>query len=66
MKKKELKELAKKIAKCEFIIQTSSDKKAIVRAQDEIISLSGRVESLDDITIIDEMTQDILADLLDK
>jgi hypothetical protein len=37
-----------------------------MRAQDEIISLSGRVESLEDITIIDEMTQDILADLLDK
>ena len=66
MKKKELKELAKKIAKCEFIIQTSSDKKAIVRAQDDIMSLSGRVESLDDITIIDEMVQDILKDLLDK
>jgi hypothetical protein len=37
-----------------------------MKAQDDIISLSGRVESLDDITIIDEMVQDILKDLLDK
>lgn len=66
MKKKELKELAKKIAKCEYIVQTSDDKKAIRKAQDDIVSLSGRVESLEDITIIDEMVQDILADLLDN
>ena len=66
MKKKELKELAKKIAKCEYIVQTSDDKKAIRKAQDDIMSLSGRVESLEDITIIDEMVQDILADLLDN
>jgi hypothetical protein len=37
MKKKELKALASKIAKNEYIIQTSSDKKAIHKAQDEII-----------------------------
>ena len=66
MKKKELKELAKKIAKCEFTIQTSSDKTAIRKAQEDIMSLSGRVESLNDITAIDEMVQDILKDLLDK
>lgn len=66
MKKKELKELATKIAKCEYIIQTSSDKKAIRQAEDCIISLSGRVESLEDITIIDELVQDILAKKLDK
>jgi hypothetical protein len=30
------------------------------------MTLSGRVESLDDITIIDEMVQDILEKLLDK
>ena len=66
MKKKELKTLASKIAKCEYIIQTSSDKQAIHKAQDEIIQLSGRVESLEDITIIDEMVQDLLAKQLDK
>ncbi len=66
MKKKELKALASKIAKNEYIVQTSSDKKAIRKAQDEIIQLSGRVESLEDITIIDELVQDLLAKQLDK
>ena len=66
MKTKELKTLASKIAKNEYIVQTSSDKKAIRKAQDEIIQLSGRVESLEDITIIDELVQDLLAKQLDK
>lgn len=66
MKKKELKRLAEKIAKCEYIIQTSSDKDAIRRAQDDIFMLSGQVDSLEDITIIDELIQDIMADLLDS
>ena len=66
MKKKELKRLAEKIAKCEYIIQTSSDKEAIRRAQDDIFMLSGQVDSLEDITIIDELIQDIMADLLDS
>jgi hypothetical protein len=30
------------------------------------MSISSRVDSLEDITIIDEMVQDILADLLDN
>jgi hypothetical protein len=55
MKKKELKRLAQKIAQCEYIIQTSSDDKAIRRAQDNIFMLTGQVDSLEDITIIDEM-----------
>ena len=37
MKKKEIKNLAQKIAKCERIIQTSDDKKAIAQAEDEIM-----------------------------
>ena len=66
MKRKELKRLAEKIAKCEYIIQTSSDQGAIRRAQDDILTLSGQVDSLEDITAIDELIQDILADLLDS
>jgi hypothetical protein len=66
MKKKELKELAKKIAKCEYIIQTSSDKKEIMIAQDEIFNLSSRVDSFEDISIIDDMVQELLEKLLDK
>ena len=36
MKRKERKNLAQKIAKCELIIQNSSDPKEVARAQDEI------------------------------
>ena len=60
MKKKELKNLAKKIADAEYIIQTSDDKKKVAKAQQEIFELSGHVESLDDMTVIDELVQDIL------
>lgn len=61
MKRKELKNLAKKIANAELIIQSSDDKEKIHRAEQEVIELSGRVDSLDDIAIIDEMVQELLA-----
>ena len=60
MKKKELKNLAAKIAKCEKIIQTSDDKKAIRQAENEIIELSGRVMSLEDMIVIDELVMEML------
>lgn len=60
MKKKELKNLAKKIAEAEYIIQNSDDAKAIAKAQDSILELSGKAMSLEDMTIIDEFVQDIL------
>ena len=60
MKKKELKNLAAKIAKCEKIIQTSDDKKAVRQAEDEIMELSGRVTSLADMVAIDELVMELL------
>ena len=60
MKKKELKNLAAKIAKCEKIIQTSDDKKAVKRAEDEIMQLSSCVDRLEDMTAIDELVMEIL------
>lgn len=66
MKKKEQKALAQKIAKYELIVQTSDDKKRIRDAQDKIMELSGRVETLDDIAAIDEMVQEILEKYLEK
>ena len=66
MKKKEQKALAQKIAKYELIVQTSQDKKQVRDAQDKIIELSGKVESLDDIAVIDEMVQEILEKYLEK
>lgn len=61
MKRKELKNLTKKIAQAEHIIQTSDNQDEIQRAQMEIMTLSSHVDSLDDITIIDEMVQELLA-----
>ena len=60
MKKKELKKLAEKIAKCELIIINSQDSAEVKRAQQEAMRLCGCVNSIDDITIIDEMVQEIL------
>lgn len=61
MKRKELKNLAKKIAQAEHIVQTSDNQDEVQRAQMEIMTLSSHVDSLDDITIIDEMVQELLA-----
>ena len=60
MKRKELKNLAQKIAKAEKIIQTSDDPKVIKKAEQEIMMLSGQVDSLADMTAIDELVQEIL------
>ena len=66
MKKKEQKALAQKIAKYELIVQTSDDKKRVRDAQDKIMELSGKVETLDDIAAIDEMVQESLEKHLEK
>lgn len=60
MKKKELKNLAEKIAKCEYVIQNSDDSVAVQAAQEEIMRLSSRVHDFQDIDTIDEMVQDLL------
>lgn len=62
MKRKELKNLAKKIADAKYIIQNSDDAKAVAKAQDTIIELSGKAMSLEDMMIIDEMVQDLLSE----
>ena len=66
MKTKELKNLAKKIANAELVVQTSEDPQAVRIAQNQIMELSSHVHSLDDITAIDEMVQEILGKILDK
>ena len=63
MKKKELKNLAQKIAECENIIQTSQNMKEVSDAQDQIMKLSGRVKTFEDMMILDEMIQDILKNI---
>ena len=60
MKQKEIKNLAQKIAKYERIIQTSDDKKQIRQAEEEIMKLSSSVNSLEDMTAIDELVMEML------
>lgn len=60
MKKKELKNLATKIAKYQLIINESDDIQAIHEAQEKIMELSSKVDSLEDIVIIDELVMDLL------
>lgn len=60
MKRKELKNLAKKIAAAEHIIQTSSDPVQVAKAQDQIIELSGHALSMEDMIAIDEFVQELL------
>ena len=62
MKMKERKNLAKKIAKQQRIIQTSDDKDAVKQAEQEIIKLSGQVQNWEDILVIDELVQELLED----
>lgn len=63
MKTKELKNLAKKIAKYELIIQHSDDKKAVADAQAQIMKLSGCVDKIEDMVAIDELVQEYIEEL---
>ena len=64
MKTKELKNLAKKIANAELVVQTSEDPQAVRKAQNQIMELSSHVHSLDDITTIDEWFKKFLEKFL--
>lgn len=60
MRQKELKNLAKKIAKLELTIQNTDDADMIAECEQEIMYLTGRVTSFEEIDILDEMIQEIL------
>ena len=66
MKKKELKNLAKKIASCEYVLQTSNDGYERDQARDEIMKISSGIHSFEDLDIVDEMVQELLAKMLEK
>lgn len=57
MKKKELKNLAKQIAKLELIIQANTDDETVKNAQNTEIRLINRLDSLEDMDLLDEMVQ---------
>lgn len=57
MKKKELKNLAKQIAQLELIIQANIDDEAVKNAQNTEIRLINRLDSIEDMDLLDEMVQ---------
>ena len=60
MNRKELKNIAKKLAKLEKQAMDCSNSKERNKIQMEIMTLCGKVNNLEDITIIDEMVSEIL------
>lgn len=60
MKRKEIKNLATKIAKYERIIQNSNDKETIKQAENEIMKVSSSIHSLEDMMAIDELVVELL------
>ena len=60
MKQKEIKNLAKKIAQQEMILQEATSTEEKQRAEQEIIRLSACVKTVDDMVALDEAIQDLL------
>lgn len=60
MKQKEIKNLAKKIAQQEMILQKATSTEEKQRAEQEIIRLSACVKTVDDMIALDEAIQDLL------
>lgn len=60
MKQKELKNLAKKIAKLEIQMNNSTDEDEVELIANEMMVLTGRVHSFEELDLLDEMIQEIL------
>ena len=60
MKKKELKNLAAKLAGYEKIIQTSDNKEEVRKAEEEIMKVTRKIESFEDLMELDELIMKLL------
>ena len=63
MKRKELKNLANKIAKAELKYQSATSTEATKEAENEIIRLSGKVQNVEDMLLLDDLVQDSIKEL---
>lgn len=61
MKKKELMNIAKKIAAAETILSISADPAERDKAKQDILILSSKVTNFTDMCMLDDMIQDILS-----
>ena len=60
MKRKELKNLAMKIAKAEQQLQQATDSQEKHQLELKIMELSGRVTNINDMLLLDDMVQELL------
>lgn len=63
MTKKQLKQLAKKLADLEYTIQTSDDKNAVDLAKDKMMQAQASADmELEEMVLLDEMVQKFLSE----
>lgn len=63
MTKKQLKQLAKKLAELEYVIQTSPDKNAVDLAKDKMIKMQESADmELEEMLMLDSMVQKYLTE----
>lgn len=60
MKQKELKNFVKQIVEAEKIIEANEDKQKVYQAQQKVMDITNRLDSLDDILLLDELVQEIM------
>ena len=60
MNNEKIKNIAKQIAEFELLLQTSSDKEKIKKAEQGIMALTDQITSLEEMCLIDDMVQKIL------
>ena len=60
MTKKELKKMAKEIARLEHILKTTDDSDVRYHTEQEIMTLTNKVEDLEDMVMLDEMVMTLL------
>ena len=63
MTKKQLKQLAKKIAECEHTIQTSKDKYEVDEAKRKMVQATDASDlSIDEMLVLDELVANLMAE----
>ena len=60
MRKKEIKNLAKRIVACELVLRDSEDKQEIAKAQNEIMKITSQITSINDLLAIDAIVVELL------
>lgn len=60
MTKKELKKMAKELARLETLLKETKDSEIKYRTEQEIMNLTNKVEDLEEMVILDEMVMNLL------